>query len=1111
MINVIYNRALRTRATAVFCFITLAVLLATGLSLASSSRDSRTAVAPVSVNGPSAESLRKSLDQMMGQMTNLKREIGRDGETPELMARYDKLANEIHALSSQTYVQTAGVTPAAVTSACFAGALSATNKTFQRANTPPTFTCPGTTPTVRFQDFGFNLTGCGAFPTTVTISMCGGAGCAGVTGQNIDTIIYVYRTGGATGAGGAVNPFNIGGPCVNLVGGNDDGTSPSCVSGANDNLRSALTISLGSGHFVVVVCAFSGTLQNTGTYNLFVDAPGASCVLTAEPTAVDLDAFNATGYDDGTLLEWRTGMEVKNLGFNVYREVGDKRTRLNDQVLGGSALLVGPSTNLRSGNSYAWTDPSPVGKNTRYWLEDLGLDGQSTWHGPFNVDRSAPGNRLPSKGRAQLLSKLGTGGSQAGQTSPLPRAADSPPMMIAGQFTGQSDLAMRPAMKLSVKQEGWYRVSQSELAAAGFDTKTDPRMLQMFVDGQEQAISVIGEEDGRFDSSDAIEFYGVGLDSPYTDSRTYWLASGSQPGLRIEKIKGKGSRAMPASFPYTVERRDRSIYFSALRNGDKENFFGAVIARDAVDQSISVQHLDSSGSAAELELALQGVTEISHRIRVELNGVEVGAIGFDGQTEGTTRIPLGRGALKEGQNIVRLTALGGEGDVSLVDRIRITYPHTYTADGDALRFNVSAKQQVSIEGFTSSAIRVIDVTDPGAVRQVTAQVQSQKGGYSVTVSAPKGGGDRLLLAFADSKASGPAAMTLNRPSNLREPARGADLVIITHSDFLDSVAPLKAARESQGFSVSVVDVEDIYDEFNFGQKSPQAVKDFLAFARSNWQTRPRYALLVGDASLDPKGYLGFGDSDFVPTKLIDTRLMETASDDWFADFTGGGSAEMAIGRLPVRTTEEAAAMIAKILGYDGSEAVDSVMLVADSNEDFDFGSLNAGLKSAIPRNVMVREIDRGRDGAAAEGELISGLDQGQKIVNYVGHGSVDQWRGRLLTSDSARDLTNSRHLPLFVMMTCLNGYFQDAALESLAESLMKTERGGAVAVWASSGMTAPTGQSVLNQEMFRLVLNSASSGSLTLGEATVKAKSAASDIDIRRTWILFGDPTMKLR
>lgn len=834
-----------------------------------------------------------------------------------------------------------------------------------------------------------------------------------------------------------------------------------------------------------------------------------SLTIVGQPTAAGVETFSATKYSDGTQINWQTGSEVDNLGFNVYRDDSGKRTRLNEQILAGSGLLVGPSLNLKSGNSYSWTDSLPTGNNTRYWLEDVGLNGRSTWHGPFSITRSAPGDRLPpANGRARLLSKLGADASPP-RTVPLPRET-KPPEMALAQFSAQSDLAMRPAMKLSVKQEGWYRVSQSELAAAGFDTRTDPRMLRMFVDGEEQAISVNGEEDGRFDPSDAVEFYGLVADSAYTESRTYWLASGSQPGLRIEKVRGKGTRAAQSSFPYTVERRDRSVYFSALRNGDKENFFGAVITHDAVDQPISVQHIEAAGSGAELELALQGVTELSHRVRVELNGVEVGAVGFDGQAAGITKIPLGRNALKEGQNIVRLTSFGGDSDVSLVEYLRITYPHTYTADGDALRFNLAAKQQVSIDGFTSSAIRVIDVTDPGAVRQVTAQVQAQKGGYSVTVAAPKGG-DRLLLAFADSKTSGPAAMILNRPSNLREPALGADLVIITHSDFLDSVAPLKAAREGQGFSVAVVDVEDLYDEFSFGQKSPQAVKDFLAFTMSGWQTPPRYVLLVGDASLDPKGYLGFGDSDLVPTKLIDTRLMETASDGWFTDFNGGGSAEMAIGRLPVRTPEEAVAMIAKIVGYDRSEPVDRVMLVADSNEDFDFESLNGRLRSAIPRNVMVREIDRGRDAAAAEGELIAGLDQGQKIVNYVGHGSVDQWRGRLLTSASASGLTNSSHLPLFVMMTCLNGYFQDASLESLAESLMKAERGGAVAVWASSGMTTAEEQSVMNQQMFRLVLDTANARSLTLGEATVKAKSAVSDRDIRRTWILFGDPTMRLR
>jgi hypothetical protein len=103
----------------------------------------------------------------------------------------------------------------------------------------------------------------------------------------------------------------------------------------------------------------------------------------------------------------------------------------------------------------------------------------------------------------------------------------------------------------------------------------------------------------------------------------------------------------------------------------------------------------------------------------------------------------------------------------------------------------------------------------------------------------------------------------------------------------------------------------------------------------------------------------------------------------------------------------------------------------------------------------------------------------------------------------------NEHLPLFVMMTCLNGYFHDAALDSLGESLLKAERGGAVAVWASSGMTMPEDQALLNKELYRLLFNRDSA--LTLGEAVMRAKSSSSSSDVRRTWILLGDPAMKLK
>ena len=106
-------------------------------------------------------------------------------------------------------------------------------------------------------------------------------------------------------------------------------------------------------------------------------------------------------------------------------------------------------------------------------------------------------------------------------------------------------------------------------------------------------------------------------------------------------------------------------------------------------------------------------------------------------------------------------------------------------------------------------------------------------------------------------------------------------------------------------------------------------------------------------------------------------------------------------------------------------------------------------------------------------------------------------------------MSNASNLSLFVMMTCLNGYFHDAQFDSLSESLMKAANGGAIAVWASSGMTAPGDQAVMDIELFERLFDE--NGSLTLGEAVSRARAAALNIDVRRTWILLGDPTTRLR
>jgi hypothetical protein len=73
---------------------------------------------------------------------------------------------------------------------------------------------------------------------------------------------------------------------------------------------------------------------------------------------------------------------------------------------------------------------------------------------------------------------------------------------------------------------------------------------------------------------------------------------------------------------------------------------------------------------------------------------------------------------------------------------------------------------------------------------------------------------------------------------------------------------------------------------------------------------------------------------------------------------------------------------------------------------------------------------------------------------------------------------------------------------------LKAPNGGAVAVWATSGFTTAEPQFAMNLQFYRLLFGGLP---LRLGKAAREAKLATPDLDVRRTWMLFGDPTMRVR
>jgi uncharacterized repeat protein (TIGR01451 family) len=854
----------------------------------------------------------------------------------------------------------------------------------------------------------------------------------------------------------------------------------------------------------------------TGDPNLTNNSSSVTSTIAA-PTAVQLASFRAIPRQGGgVLLEWKTREEIRNLGFNIFRLDGAARERLNPSIIAGSALLIRGGLPQHAAKTYQWFDPNGTSQST-YELEDVDLNGTRMTHGPVSVDVSATASS-GAISHPLLLTQLNRATTLPNSVRSHRLATSLPiiPTPVAGQFPVSLD--GDAAVKISVEAEGWYQVSKSQLVAAGLNPNADARTLQLYAEGIEQPILILGNQSGPLGPNDSIEFYGTGIDTPFSGTRVYWLISGSHAGTRVTPVPAinSGSSA-PSSFPFTVVLEQRTTYFATLLNGENnDNFFGAAVTSEPVDQQLTVANADPNSSMqVSVDITLQGATDQqAHSVSVSFNGASIGEMDFANLTNVTQNFPIDRSLLQNGVNTVTLTALQGDNDVSVVQSIALHYPHTYDADANWLKATAPAGSMLHVSGFTGQQVQVFDITNPLSIEQLNGTVTQDTASYGITLGIPPASGqERTLLVFSSDQISPPSALCFHKPSTLATQSVGSQMIIITYPGFQAALAPLVQMHESRGQTVQVVTIDEVFDAFNYGERSPFAMRTFLQNAASQPFRKPQFLLLVGGASLDPRDYLGFGDFDFVPTRMIETAAFKTASDDWFSDFKQNGYATIATGRLPVRTVADTELVVSKIVNFEKNLPANAgnqqALLVADQNIGADFTTATKFAATDLPSALQPTEIFAdGMDPNVVSQQILAALNSGPLLVNYSGHGAEEQWSFEdLLDDTSAATLTNSNQLSVYFLMDCLNGFFQDVYATSLAQSLLLAPNGGAVAVWASSGFTTQPPQASMNQALLSILK---SNPSTPLGVAVLQSKSGVTDNDVRRTWIFFGDPAMTL-
>src|SRR5690606_6043088 len=588
--------------------------------------------------------------------------------------------------------------------------------------------------------------------------------------------------------------------------------------------------------------------------------------------------------------------------------------------------------------------------------------------------------------------------------------------------------------------------------------------------GVQQAIIV--EPAGQY-----IEFMGKGIDTNESDTRAYFLINGPGAGKRmgLRTTRPNTGTVLSKNYQQTFSLKERTIYTTSIRNGDADNFWGRIINSNATTLSFQLSGVDHESLTANINLRFQGFSSGLHNIQIKLNGQSLPTAVSAGQLAFQLNQQIPTSLLLEGENTLEFQA-SASGDTSLFDQVNISFNRKHLVTNGSLYFYSMNDRRVQLDGLSTPNTRLFDIGNDGAPQEVVnLNIVPNGDTYRMTIPAARG----ALLYAVESDGMQPHKSIVPIGGRiLSDTAASAELVIITHKDFLAEAELWAQYRQGQGTTVDVVLVDDIFEEFNYGVLSADAMKRFLNYAKNNWAGPPQYVLLIGDATYDPRNYTGGAAANYVPARIVNTIFSETASDDFLTDFNNDGLSEIAIGRIPARTGALISMVLGKVSRWEWNltnPLSRGALFAFDRPIGYDFEGMSGRLRDRLPKGTPSTMIGRPNpDSETAKAALITAINSGPYITNYSGHGSTGTWAAIAFfwnanvtcTSGETHCVNNVNQETMYTMLTCLNGFFHNLTANSLAESLLFAENKGAVATWASTGETTPDIQEVMGQRFY---------------------------------------------
>jgi hypothetical protein len=801
------------------------------------------------------------------------------------------------------------------------------------------------------------------------------------------------------------------------------------------------------------------------------------------PTWVAVSCFEACSEENQPTVEWHTASEVGTVGFNLWRQ--DKGSK-EFQLVNPSFLPAIP--NSPQGGVYRLADPgAQFNEPVIYRLEEIDALGRTMSYGPFTVTFGAQSWQLDTENMPEKKGKEEPTDIYGYQRFNRERSVYELERLHARFLDRQAGAAQdasqsKERVRITVKGRGLFYVNSSQIASS---LGVSLQKSQALIRGQKLNLTNLGKNIAWLaDSNGAgIFFYNDLVETSYTEQNVFWLDQSS--GLAMDTIGG--GNAGPAdpsqSFRETLHFEENHYAAAALFSNPKDDIWlwdyveGGGSAKSF---PVIVPGATSSGPAS-LVVTLKGATDTTasndHHAKISLNGTEIGDTWWNGTKAQKFTVSFNSSLLKDGANTISISGaldMGAPYSLFYLESFDLSYQRQYKAYGNTLLCRGDGNSVITVAGFTEPQVVVLDVSKPERTKQITG-VAPDVGGRVTFV--PRAAANNYIVTTPNA-ALRPLAVKGDMPAQLKNSGRSAEYLVITPEEFKNTARKLADYRKSKGLTAMVVTLEDIYESFNYGLASPLAVRDFLAYVyhgSGKWGVKKvQYAVLIGKGTYDFKDYLGLGDNLF-PVILANTPEGLFAADKEFGDLTGkDGIPEIAIGRLPVISNAELQSMIDKLKTYEKSRGAwtDIALMIADNADDGGDFAVSSNNLAALTAGYQVQKIYLADSAHAGEirARIIAGFNSGAGLVNYVGHGGLDQLaQENILNVADATRLRNGGQLPLMVMLTCVTGRFEIPGVVCLSEALLLNKNGGIAGGLAPSGAALNADSMRLGQEFYKAV------------------------------------------